>query len=139
MSPFDQAIDFPGRSSWVEREIYSRDPELTRRWALTVVESAVNRKIEDYCYPTIQGSPGSYEQGWGYRSLLGAMWLQMMFLMRADRRCWNCGRAIDPGRRKHARFCDNNGKCKSKWNYDEGKGKSSKSSREKRRRVRYAL
>jgi hypothetical protein len=62
------------------------------------------------------------------------MWLQMMFLMHADRRCWNCGRTIDPGRRKHARFCDNNGLCRSKWNYKEGRGKSSK---EERRRTRY--
>jgi hypothetical protein len=140
MSPFGQAEDFPDQPSWeepswVERELYSRDPELTRRWALSVVESAVNRKFEDHCYPTIQGAPGSYEQGWGFRSLLGALWLQMMFLMRADRQCWYCGRPIDPGRRKHAKFCDNDGKCRSNWNYENGSGKSSK---EKRRQARYA-
>jgi hypothetical protein len=138
MSPFGQAEDFPGQPSWVEREVYSRDPELTRRWALAVVESAVNRKIEGYCYPTIQGAPGSYEQGWGFRSLLGALWLQMMFLMRADRRCWNCGKPIDPGRRSHARYCDNDGKCRQKWNYNKGKGKSSKKSREDGRRLGHA-
>jgi hypothetical protein len=121
-------------SSYVEREIYSQDPELTRRWALAIVESAVNRKIEDHCYPKIQGASGLYAQGWGVRSLLGAMWLQMMFLMRADRRCWWCGKPIDPGRRKHARFCDNNGVCRSNWHYHEGEGKSSK---EKRRQARY--
>jgi hypothetical protein len=121
--------------SFVERDVYSQDPELTRRWALAIVESAVNKKIESHCYPTIQGAPGSYEQGWGFRSLLGAMWLQMMFLMRTDRRCWWCEKPIDPGRRKHARFCDNNGVCRSNWHYHEGEGKSSK---EKRRQARYA-
>jgi hypothetical protein len=110
------------------------DPELARRWALANVESAVKRKIENYCYLTIQGAPGSYELGRGFRCALGAAYLQMMFLMRADRRCWNCGRPIDPGRRSHARFCDNDGKCRSSWGYHKGEGKSSK---EKRRQARY--
>jgi hypothetical protein len=74
--------------SWVERDIYSGDSELIRRWALTVVGEAVNRKIEHHCYPIIRGdAPGSYEPDWAFKSLLGAMWLQMMFLMREDRRC----------------------------------------------------
>lgn len=124
-------------TSYVERDVYSQDPDLAHGWALAVVESAVNRKIEHHCYPTIQGSPGSYEQGWGFRSLLGAMWLQMMFLMRADRRCWWCGKPIDPGRRSHARFCDNNGLCRQNWNYHEGEGKSSKRIKKQTRYVRW--
>jgi hypothetical protein len=122
-------------NSWVERDIYSSDPELVRRWALSVVGDAVNRKIENHCYPIIRGdAPGSYEPGWAFKSLLGAMWLQMMFLMREDRRCWWCKRPLDPGRRSHARFCDNNGRCRAKWNYYEGGGDSNK---EKRRQSRY--
>jgi hypothetical protein len=122
--------------SWVERDIYSQDPALTRRWALTVVGDAVNRKIENHCYPIIQGdAPGSYKQVWGFKSLLGAMWLQMMFLMREDRRCWWCGKPLDPGMRSHAKFCrDNNGQCRWNWNYYKGTGESSK---EKRRQRRY--
>jgi hypothetical protein len=125
------------RDSWVERDIFSGNPELIRRWALTVVGDAVNRKLEKHCYPIIQGdAPGSYEPGWVFKSLLGAMWLQMMFLMREDRRCWWCAAPLDPGRRSHARFCDNNGRCRWHWNYNEGSGKSSKHARMEARYIR---
>jgi hypothetical protein len=123
--------------SWVERDIYSQDPQLTRRWALTVVGDAVNRKIENHCYPIIRGdAPGSYEPGWAFKSLLGAMWLQMMFLMHEDRRCWWCGKPLDPGMPRHARFCKNNGLCRAKWNYHKGSGKSSKHVRREERYIR---
>jgi hypothetical protein len=121
-----------GTESWVEREVYSQDAELTRQWALAIVEDAVNRKLEDYCYPIVRGAPGSYEQSWGFKSLLGALWLQMMFLMRADRHCWHCGRPIDPGRRSHAKFCDNHGKCRANYAYHSGGHKEAKE--QKRRR-----
>jgi hypothetical protein len=124
-------------NSWVERDIYSSNPERVREWALTVVTDAVNTKIENHCYPIVQGEPGSYKQSWGFTSLLGAMWLQMMFLMREDRRCWWCGKPLDPGMRSHARFCqDNNGQCKWYWNYNEGSGKSSKEWRRQGRYIR---
>jgi hypothetical protein len=123
--------------SWVEQEIFPQNPELIRRWALTVVGDAVNRKIENYCYPIIQGSaPGSYQPGWVFKSLLGAMWLQMMFLMHEDRRCWWCGKPLDPGMPRHARFCKNNGRCRANWNYNEGSGKSSKHARRDGRYIR---
>jgi len=138
MSPEDQA-DLPvrGRVPWVERDFYSQDPGLTRMWALGIADDAVNRKLESYCYPIIRGTPSSYEQVWGFKALLGALWLQMMFLMLADRRCWWCKAALDPGRRSHARFCDNNGKCRANWHYKHGSGKSSKVARERARRVYY--
>ena len=127
-----------GTESWVEREVYSQDAELTRQWALAIVEDAVNRKLEDYCYPIVQGAPGSYEQGWGFKSLLGAMWMQMMLLMRADRQCWWCGKPLDPGMPRHARFCkDNNGRCRANWNYNNGSGKSSKGARKRARYRQY--
>jgi hypothetical protein len=134
--PPDDQVDVPisGRVSWTKKHFYSEDPELTRMWALGIVDDAVNRKIENYCYPIIKGAPSSYEQVWGFKSLLGAMWLQMMFLMLADRRCRWCHAALDPGRRSHARFCD--AKCRANWNYraaDDGR----KSSKEKRRQSRY--
>jgi hypothetical protein len=137
MSPFEQGEPGLTRHSWVERDSFSSDPELARSWALTIVDDAVNRKIENYCYPIVQGIPGSYEPSWGFRSLLGAMWLQMMFLMREDRRCWWCGKPLDPGMPSHARFCkDNNGRCRANWNYNEGSGKSSKESRRQSRYTR---
>jgi hypothetical protein len=139
MSPDDQ-VDLPNPESppWVEtieRDFYSQDPELTRMWTLGIVDDAVNRKLESYCYPITQGVPSSYEQVWGFRSLLGALWLQMMFLELADRRCWCCNAALDPSRRSHARFCDNNGKCRANWHYNQGSGRSSKGARELARRV----
>ena len=126
----------PVEASWIEREIFSGDSELVRRWALSIVEESVNRKIESHCFPIVYGTPGSYKQDWGFRSLLGAMWLQMMFLMREDRRCWWCGAPLDPGMRSHTRFCDNKGKCRSAWNYHQGEGKSSKERRMQSRYIR---
>lgn len=121
--------------TWAERDAYSGDSELTRRWALAVVGDAVNRKIENHCYPILRGdAPGSYERGWVFKSLLGAVWLQMMFLMLEDRRCSWCGKPLDPGMPRHARFCKNNGRCRANWNYHQGEGKSSK---EARRQGRY--
>jgi hypothetical protein len=126
-----------GTESWVEREVYSQDAKLTRQWALAIVEDAVNRKLENHCYPIIRGAPGSYEQAWGFKSLLGALWVQMMLLMRADRQCWYCGKPLDPGMPRHARFCKNNGRCRANWNYNYGSGKSSKSALEKARYRQY--
>jgi hypothetical protein len=142
MSTIDQwEADITGgdssMGSWVERDIYSRDPELTRRWALTVVSDAVNRKLENHCYPIVQGNaPGSYKPGWVFKSLLGAMWLQMMFLMHADRRCWWCEKPLDPGMPSHARFCKTNGRCRANWNYNKGSGRSSKRARMEARYIR---
>ena len=134
MSPDDQVdLPIPERLPWIERDFYSQDPELTRMWALGIVDDAVNRKLESYCYPIIRGAPSSYEQVWGFKSLLGALWLQMMFLMLADRRCWSCNAALDPGRRSHAKYCNRD--CRQAWHYHKGKGKSSKVARERARRV----
>jgi hypothetical protein len=124
----------PVDAYWVEREIFSGNSEYVREWALTIVEDAVNVKIGNHCFPIVHGTPGSYKWDWGFRSLLGAMWLQMMFLMREDRRCWWCGKPLDPGMRSHAKFCDNEGQCRANWNYNKGSGKSSK---ERRRQTRY--
>ena len=68
--------------------------------------------------------------------MLGAMWLQMMFLMHADRRCWWCEGPLDPGMPSHARFCKNNGRCRANWNYNKGSGRSSKRARMEARYIR---
>jgi hypothetical protein len=61
------------REFLVERESFSSNPELAHSWALAIVEDGMNRKFENYCYPIVQGTPGSYEQSWGFKSLLGAI------------------------------------------------------------------
>lgn len=60
------------------------------------------------------------------------MWLQMMFLMHADRRCKWCEKPLDPGKRSHARFCDGN--RRTDWDYHQGEGNGSKLAREQSRR-----
>lgn len=107
------------------------ETEEIRSWALGAVEEAVMLKVENTCYPTVQGSPGSYRQGWGFKSLLGAMWLQMMWLMVAqDNRCRWCGALFEQTRRDK-RFCDAD--CRAKWNYHRGTGKSSRRTRKQAR------
>lgn len=132
------------------------DSEQAYQWARGVVEETVQRKLEQRCYPVLVGDLGSYQQGWAFDSLLGAMWLQMMWLMLGSvRRCDWCKKIIEPadsgraqtylpasnlgGRRKppsHKRFCNNKDGCRQKWNYHYGSGKSSKAAKKQARTVR---
>jgi hypothetical protein len=142
--------------SWSTRDGWNKDPEQAYLWALGVVEETVQRKLEQRCYPILVGDPGSYQQGWTFDSLLGAMWLQMMWLMLGtSRRCDFCKKIIEledsgqsgtylpatasGGKRKppsHQRFCRNSGKCRSKWNYHYGDGKSSKAAKKQAREAK---
>lgn len=143
-----------------ERALHGGTPKDTRDWGLDVVEGIVEDRVRGRVWPiavkdlTAQGSYGGHKQGWAFDSLLGAMWLQMMWLMLAARRCEWCGRALDidseqavpsligagfEGKRKprsDMRFCDNNGDCRGKWNYHRGTGNSSKAARKKKRESR---
>lgn len=102
-----------------------------RTWALGIVEQSVMLKVENDCYPTVEGSPGSYTLGWGFKSLLGAMWLQMMWLMLGEHNhCRWCGSLFEPTRRDR-RFCDAD--CRQAWNYHKGRGKSSKRAKKRAR------
>lgn len=83
-----------------ERERYSEDADEARSWALAIVEDAVNRKIESDVYPILLGEPGSYKEGWGFKSLLGAMWFQMRnYMLGQDNRCPECGQIFHRSRR----------------------------------------
>jgi hypothetical protein len=137
-------------------------PERARSWALGIVEEIVEDRLRGHVWPVPvkelggRGDFVGHKQGWVFNSLLGAMWLQMMWLMLSRvRRCEWCGRLLDvdpeqeqgaqiariaDGRRKprnDRRFCPSRGgvkdKCKADWNYHRGTGKSSK---EARRRAR---
>lgn len=117
-----------------ERELNTYDEWFVRKWAVGLVNEAVMQKVETTCYPAIFGSPGDYAQGWGFKSLLGAMWLQMMWLMVAeDNTCDWCGEPFDPasGGRKR-RFCPDT-TCRQDWNYHAGTGKSSKAAKKRER------
>jgi hypothetical protein len=118
-----------------------------REWALMRAQSIVDFHITEECYPVLsrqfrRTTNNTYEtagflQGWGFRSLLGAMYLQMMWLMTAASNVkWcegpNCIKIItfDPPEspvslekgargkyrtRSDKKFCSKN--CKEKWRY----------------------
>ena len=60
-----------------------------RRRALEVVAHVVEAQVRKCCYPTLRQKNDGIVSGWGFKNLLGAMWLQMMWLVTADsgRRC----------------------------------------------------
>src|SRR5215203_1363075 len=77
---------------------FSGTPEGRAR-ALNVVWSEVNLQVME-CYPALYAGDTGFVQGWDFYSLLGAMYLQMMYLMTAEekevRRCRRpeCNRVV---------------------------------------------
>jgi hypothetical protein len=67
-------------------------PDEAKKWALETVRDKVLAEIRE-CYPTLYYFPPArrYIQGWGFHSLVSAMYLQMMWLLTASddqvRRC----------------------------------------------------
>jgi hypothetical protein len=59
-------------------------------WALWEVGTLVQRKLRSETIPQLYRTPGGYREAWGFRSLLGAIYLQMMFLMRATGKVRYC-------------------------------------------------
>jgi hypothetical protein len=138
-----------------------------REWALIVVGDTVGEYVSAECYPMIYrhftketdestrwdaNETTGFEQGWGFRSLLGAMYLQMMLYMTlggGGRRCKrpDCYKLVtfegprppeDPGLTKGARgkyrtrkdkvFCS---KTCAQW-WSDNYGKNSKKARLRR-------
>lgn len=123
-----------------------------RTYLLRVLGKMVNRRLQDHCYPklsayTREGIPiGRFALSWGFKSLIGAVWLQTAWLLEAEgervRRCRlpDCARVIsldlgnpptNPGLRRNARgiyktrsdriFCKDRG-CKQKYHYRKKAG-----------------
>jgi hypothetical protein len=73
-------------------------PDLARERALDIVARTVEMMVTDRSHPILRRKADGIIQGWGFKDLLGAMWLQMMWLVSADsgRRCkrQECNRAI---------------------------------------------
>ncbi|CAN5703565.1 hypothetical protein BH24ACT20_BH24ACT20_01190 [soil metagenome] len=124
----EQGSDLPS-NPYVERDTYGRDEDSTLRWAQETLTFGIESKVRDACYPTVEGYEyvgDKAKQGWGFKSLLGAMWLQMLWLVAEPPRvCLWCGRTLSG--RKDKQYCSD--KCKGDWNYHEGKGKSGKTPR----------
>jgi len=105
---------------------------------VAMVADIVREVVARECYPELHRTEQGYVRGWGFESLLGAMYLQMMQLITSDevRRCKgpDCRRIIafepgepytGPGLERNMRgkyktrvdkeFCSTN--CRVKWRY----------------------
>lgn len=123
-----------------------------RSWLFRVIGRTIQMRLDEYCYPlfgphTYKGiANGKFSLTWGFRGLIGALWLHMAWLLEAEgqrvRRCKlpGCLRVIhfepgkslaDPGLKKNARgkyktradreFCEGRG-CKQKYHYRKKAG-----------------
>ena len=126
------------------RDFHTRTPAAAREFALDEVATQTQHRIAGNVYPALYGEVGRFVQGWDFINLLGAMWLQMFWLLTSEetpRRCWQCGRVItyeQPDQRMRGmdkndrtggyrtradrHFCkfDEHGKrdgCKNRYNY----------------------
>lgn len=153
----DWEANLPSMRGVSTRTLHGESPEHTRGWALRVVEEVVENRTRGRVWPIpvrdlggrLYGYAG-HKQGWAFDSLLGAMWLQMLWLMLGQgRRCEWCRKLldVDPGEHlrttgtgnagsrkppRHKRFCRHT-TCRQNWNYHYGHGKSSKEARKKKR------
>ena len=125
---------------YAENEDRLAGPINTKReakgWALAFVGHAVQEVISEDCYPLLHQEGFEFSQGWGFHTLLGAMYLQMAWLMTAKEevRCKWCDRVIafeqptisskDVGQKGYRKpyktradkeFCDR--RCKDRWHY----------------------
>lgn len=82
--------------------------------ALQYVADTVEKRVAEDCFHRVlprdkdrQGNYSALLRQWGFHSLLGAMWLQFMWLATDEgtRYCEYCGRILDPDRRSDARTC----------------------------------
>jgi hypothetical protein len=117
--------------------LYTLTPAMTREWALSTVADKTQRKVAGNVYPVLYGEVGKLVRGWSFTNLLGAMWLQMFWLLTAaeePQRCKNCDKIItyeQPDQpmqgtkpnnrsggyrtRKDKMFC--NKKCRNRYTY----------------------
>jgi hypothetical protein len=137
----------PDRHTLERQSVRGRTLKEKRENALELVGDQVDRQLKSECYPRLYrgilrktGETSGFAQGWGFRSLLGAMYLQMAWLMSEGTNAPRCKGPgcykiirigeleqpwVDPGLSKGARapyrtrrdkeFCSRN--CKEKWRY----------------------
>jgi hypothetical protein len=112
-------IDFIQRGMPEERwSYYAQNPTEARNWAMKRVAKVVEFMLEEYCYPTFHlQEDGQVALAWGFKNLLGAMWIQMMWLLTSTGKTRRCARPectriitfesrhapIDPGLKKNPR------------------------------------
>jgi hypothetical protein len=109
-------------------KVTGRTVEERQEMALKEAADMVGNHLESECYPVLYREfhreterTIGFAQGWGFRSLLGAMYLQLGWLMTEGsgvRSCKGpgCSELITFDRsRKDKEFCSKN--CKEKWRY----------------------
>lgn len=90
------------------------DIKRAEKAALEVVADTIEEKVKHECFRRVvrrddyrqsRGSP--LIRRWDFHSLLGAMWLQFMWLTTDDktRYCEHCGGPLSPDRRSDAQYC----------------------------------
>jgi hypothetical protein len=154
---YQKTLSKPTRDVIEQTQMDRVPPERLKKAALDYVAQTVHLRVTGECYPRLyRQRDDTFRRGWGFKSLLGAMWLQMMWLMSASEedihRCPWCRKTvtfepspeqpeIGSGAEKKARktrvdktYCDD--RCKAKWNYHFGEGKSSKHARKRERERR---
>lgn len=72
------------------KTFFTRTPAITHEWALNAVAAETQHKVAGNVYPALYGEVGSFVSGWAFRNLLGAMWLQMFWLLTASEAPWRC-------------------------------------------------
>jgi hypothetical protein len=111
------------------KALHMSTPAQAQEFALGVVATQTQGRVAGNAYPVLYGEVGRFVQGWSFTNLLGAMWLQMFWLLTASeapRRCRECGEIIPPeppnlppgtkkrGRKKE-KFCDKT--CDNRYRY----------------------
>jgi hypothetical protein len=76
-------IDFIERGMPEDRwDYYAQNPAEARKWALHRVGRIVQTCLEMYCFPSFRvQKDGKVVLTWQFRNLLGALWIQMMWLL----------------------------------------------------------
>jgi hypothetical protein len=76
----------------------SQTPERARGWALETVAEQTQERVAKYCHPALYPRHNHFIQGSGFSNLLGALWLEMFWILLSDetRRCRNpeCNRIV---------------------------------------------
>lgn len=116
-----------------------------QRWSLRVIGDVVQARLTEHCYPKLSHYPdGRFALSYGFKNLLGAIWLQMAWLLCADEggvtRCElpTCFKVItfEPGERPpseasrgtrgrpktyaNKKYCNHN--CAAKYSYRKKRG-----------------
>lgn len=128
------------RVAKTERQDNSQDADSARSWALAVVEGTVARKVEEDVYSLLTGKPRSYEEAWGFKSLLGAMWFQMRRFMLGESDydyCLRCGERFPKTRRDRFHCGDScSGKARAAKAYERKKQREKEVREARRRKLR---